>query len=422
MTTLQVRPPDKGEVTLSTNLDRAATASITGYAYQFDLTTLEILASSDNAAVTVEGCEDIDLDNGVTQEAVQCKYLSAAKYSLAGLRKPILPMLKAFSGGLHINYRLYVYYGDAQGLPVQLTLDELKKSLTEVKRSSEVIEHFAGIEDAVLQDFLNHFTIQSGKKFDHQQEDVCNALHGALDGTIDDVRDLHYANAVTVIMELAMRTDKKDRVITRPEFVERLNKRPAMYTRWHKELVGVERFQKLLKRRLQSAGLLAATRRRLIVLESPMPSSDNSLVTLAQLIQTLGTTMYGPGKLSSAKPWTAVIEASAGEVVELKRQLIRLDVAYNDGYEKVLFSPRLFDRDPTINTHRNSKKIEQTSYDVRVVTAETYRAHKAELRPSATIISFATSPAGEYADPSSQTLDAPGWRTEDILKLLEIAK
>ena len=403
--------------------NRAAHATIAGFAYQFDLTTLTILSADNTDQIAVEGCEDVDILKDTTGEAVQCKYLEAAKYSLAGLRKPILPMLRAFANGQEWNYRLYVHYGDSIGLPETLSLTELKDCLTEKKRKSAVtVLHYQEFSDDVLTAFLARFTIQAGNSFDMQQKEVQAALCLALGGTPDDVRDLHYPNAVALVMDLAMRPALHDRMITRSVFLNNLNMRPAMYTRWHEEYVGLERFKGLLKRRIKAVDLLTPNKRRLIVLESP-PSHSDGLISVVDLIGKLATTMYGPGKLSDAKPWTVVLDASENEVAVIKKDLIAAGVMPNDGFEHLLFSASLFDRDPLINTKKNSKVIEATSYDVRIVSAATYLAHRDEITPPTIAVSFAVASAREYVNHLNvQTLDIQGCHPENILDLLGGAK
>jgi hypothetical protein len=399
---------------------RSASPSIRGYAYQFDLTTLEVLAANDEDTVVVEGCEDIDLERGTGQESVQCKYLAASTYSVVGLRKPLLPMLRAFADGRQCDYRLYVHYGGPTGVPTTLTIKELKEALTEKKQNpSRVVKHCEGIADSVLEAFLKRFTIQPGPEFDQQQAQVRSALRTALAATAEDVRDLHYPKAVSVILDLAMQPDASHRRITRPEFMALLNKRPELYSRWHAEIVGVDRMRTLLKRRIKTLGLLTRDRRRLIVLAPPGPGAAAELLRIGDLVQKLATTDYGEGKLSSAKPWTVVYDAPEAEVLKLKRRLIDLGVAYYDGFETVSFSAGMFNRAPTINTYPASKKIKSTSYDIRVVSAVTYRAHIADLESPSVAISFASAPAGDFVDrDSAQTLDVPGTRPEDILDLL----
>lgn len=405
---------------IPTSRSRAANASIMGYAYQLDLTTLEILAAEDEDTITVEGCEDIDLERGAGQESVQCKYLAAAKYSLVGLRKPLRPMLGAFVDGRRCDYRLYVHYGDPTGVPETLTVDELKEALTETKRKpTRTVLYYEGIADTKLKAFLEHFIIQPGPEFEKQQAQVGAELCTALAATAADVRDLHYPKALSIILGLATQPSETQRRITRAEFIALLDTRPELYTRWHGEIVGAERMRALLRRRIKTVGLLTRDRRRLMVLAPAETGAGTGLVKIADLLQKLATTDYGKGKLSSAKPWTVVYDAPEAEILKLKRRLVGLGVAYHDGYETVRFSPALFNRAPTINTVSSSQKIRSTSYDIRVVSAETYRAHLNDLDAPSVAISFAGSSARDFVDSDvAQTLDVPGTRPEDILDLL----
>jgi hypothetical protein len=415
----QIGVQDGPRGTSHTSHTRSAHAAITGYAYQFDLTTLEILGADDGDTIIIEGCEDIDLERGTGPESVQCKYLAAAKYSLVGMRKALLPMLRAFVDGRLCDYRLYVHYGDPTGVPETLTIKEFKEALTERKRNpSSVVKHHRGIQDATLEAFLERFTIQSGPAFDQQQTQVRKALRTALTATPEDVCDLYYPKAVSIILDLAMQPDESKRRITRPEFMTLLDKRRELYTRWHAEIVGAGRMHALLKRRIKKVGLLARDKRRLIVLAPPSTGEAAGLVKITDLVEKLATTDYGQGKLSSAKPWTVVYDAPAAEVLRLKRCLLGRGVAYYDGFETVQFSPTMFSREPTINTYPSSQKIKSTSYDIRVVSAKTYRAHMTELQPPSVAISFAGSPAGDFVNSNfAQTLDVPGTRSEDILDL-----
>ena len=52
--------------------DRSATATIKGYFYQFDQTIVRLLEASKHASVTVEGIEDIDLDDKAGPLVVSC--------------------------------------------------------------------------------------------------------------------------------------------------------------------------------------------------------------------------------------------------------------------------------------------------------------------------------------------------------------
>lgn len=400
--------------------NRAANATITGFAYQFDLTTLTILNADPSATVVVEGCEDVDVLRKGTGVAVQCKYLEASAYSLPRLRKAIVPMLRAFAAGQKWDYRLYVHFGDPTGIPPTLTLAELRECLTENKRGMSAVHYDAGISAAVLAAFLRRFTIHSGDTFAEQQREVQAALASALSASTEDVSDLHYPSAVALVMELAMQPAVANRRITRATFLELLNKRPAMYTRWYREHLGLERFKTLIKRRIRAVDLLASTKRRMIILESPPPVGDN-LAKVSHVVEMLATKMYGPGKLSSAKPWTVILLADDDEVLAIKKRLLSAGIVINDGFETVEFNSALFERDAIINTKGRSKIIEKTSYDIRVLAAHTYETHRAQLRPPAVAISFADVSASAFVDDeNAQRLDIPGWNPANTLDLLGV--
>ena len=74
--------------------DRTATDTIKGYFYQFDLSILQLLELDDESdKITVEGIEDIDIDNATTQTAIQCKYHESVEaFSTSLIYKPMLQM------------------------------------------------------------------------------------------------------------------------------------------------------------------------------------------------------------------------------------------------------------------------------------------------------------------------------------------
>lgn len=399
---------------------RAAGSSIRGYAYQFDLSALRILRASDSATLTIEGHEDIDIDSAGDQEFVQCKYHQAQKYSLVGLRDPIIPMLNAFRSGTRGTFTLYVHYGDSAGLPSSLSRDDLKQALTLTRKSGEVVKYFSGASDDVLDEFVANLSIQAGDSYQHQQAQVIAELVSALGCSADDARDLHYADAVSVITALAMQDHAHDRRITRLDFLERLNKRPTMFTRWHQEYVGHQRFMMTLRRRVQTAGLLRPTKRRVVVLPAPAASTQTDLLSTADLIRDLSTIGFGRGKLDTARPWTVAVEASSDELRTLKQELIGHDLPFSDGFEHIHFNPRMFSADPVINTSGRSREISKASFLVRLVSVDTYKAHLDTVTAPHVVISFGSTPPEEL-DPTegAQTLHVSGFQREDVVRLLK---
>ncbi|GAA4187333.1 hypothetical protein GCM10022252_20660 [Streptosporangium oxazolinicum] len=398
--------------------NRVASAAIRGYVYQFDRTIIEILQASRDSVVTVEGCEDIDIDNGILPESIQCKYLASAKYSLAGLRDVILPMLQSFNDGRRWQYRLYAHYADGRQAPTALTLQDLKISLTETKRkSAETIEHYKDFSEEVLRDFVRHFTITSGNSIESQKQEVLAALSEKMFATLEDSKDLHYGNAIAYVMDLAMRPTEDERKIKKGEFIEQVNKRKMLFTRWQEEVLGRTRIAKMMRSRLKTSRSLRPTNRRTLVVNGRDAAQNGRVREIAHLIEILATEHYGPGRLHSAKPWTVVVEGADSDVGALKVSLINEGIVFNDGYESIAFSPEIFDTPPVINV--NGSKIRSASHSIRIVGSDTYIKYMHELKSPHVIVSFShASPACYSSDKVPYEFHLRSTNTEEMIHIL----
>ena len=76
--------------------NRSATATIKGYFYQFDQTIVRLLEATKHGSITVEGVEDIDLDDGGASAFVQCKYYEGTEYNHSVIKEAVVHMLRHF--------------------------------------------------------------------------------------------------------------------------------------------------------------------------------------------------------------------------------------------------------------------------------------------------------------------------------------
>lgn len=61
-------------------VNRAANATIKGYFYQFDFAILQLLQAIDeHAAITIEGVEDVDIEDVSSERYIQCKYYACRR-------------------------------------------------------------------------------------------------------------------------------------------------------------------------------------------------------------------------------------------------------------------------------------------------------------------------------------------------------
>ncbi|ASN19936.1 hypothetical protein [Arthrobacter sp. YN] len=404
--------------------DRSAQASIQGYQYQFVLSIIEILRASEDSIVTIEGLEDIDVFSPDDDVAVQCKYLEKAKYSSTVLRKPILAMLAAHAAGKRNNFVLHVYFGDGTA-PERLTLDELKICLTERKRKPEpkTVLHYESFNDADLEDFCARLEIRAGERFATQEEMAKKALEKALKCSRADVESLHYPSALVKIQELAMNVLQSDRRTSRQEFIDRLNIKTQLYTRWHRELVTVDNYLKALSVRLRQSGVLGAQRKRGVMIELDAVAARGGLVDAREFFRVLAHEGYGISKLNTSKPWTVIVETNEESYLALKRALLEEGIIFNDGYEHIRFDSAIFDRPPIFNTKPRSSTISSTSYDIRVMSRASFDEFIRSGYSLDVLICAQVDDHGEaLSKASSKEVHVPAVSFEQLIKVMGVPK
>lgn len=78
-------------------VNRAANATIKGYFYQFDFAILQLLQAIDeHAAITIEGVEDVDIEDVSSERYIQCKYYAATEYNHSVIKPAITAMIVHF--------------------------------------------------------------------------------------------------------------------------------------------------------------------------------------------------------------------------------------------------------------------------------------------------------------------------------------
>jgi hypothetical protein len=371
---------------------RSADASIAGYLYQFDKSILEVLKASDESTVVLEGYEDVDLRNLGAIVAIQCKYHESGTFSLKKIRDPLLAMLKTFDEGHKFQYRLYGHYGQqVDEIPKTLTLKELKEALTK-EGKKETTRYYEGFSTETLLDFIDHFEIIDGPSRSSQRDAVLTKLQSLFGGSVADSSDLYYPNAISIVLDIAAHPEEEVRTVQRATFVESLDKRKDLFTRWHRELLGSDRYLKSVERQIKSLGLVKSTFRRMVILGSAELSSASATTRLTDLIKEIAGLKFGIGYLSKAKQWSVVLEAGPERLAEIKESLIRDGVIFGDGFEHLLFSTDIFNRPAIINTGSQNKKISAVSDDLKLVGLSTVETHIADLATPDVVLCFREEP------------------------------
>lgn len=252
-------------------MSRTADYTIQGFIYQFIITLQELILSSEDTEITVEGIiEDIDVITPSGQKAVQCKYHeSKQKFTLSTIYKPILQMFCHYKNNptANIKYQLHAHFpNETVGSDKILTKIELESILDskagDLQKYITELSGFAGGDE-----FLKRFKIKFGASLSDSEKAVivCLANEGF---TTEDATEIFYPNAIHAIAELSIQHDEQKRKIKKVNFLNELKKKKkTAISRWTKEL---QDYTKFLKQRRKQIGevLNNNSRKRAVIIDA----------------------------------------------------------------------------------------------------------------------------------------------------------
>lgn len=354
--------------------NRSANATIKGYFYQFDQTIVRLLEGSKNASVTVEGIEDIDLDDGDDSAFVQCKYYEGTEYNHSVIKEAVIHMLRHFhKAGCPSNqvfkYRLYCHYKDGQHkLELPMTEDFLKENFLTYRQEDKgqkdpkgkkiMVEHKIHdelkISESQLRDFLSLLDINiNALSYDAQQTKLYGLLKTEISGCSDlDANIFYYPSAINVIQGLAIQAEEAKRKITKERFLQEINRKEAVFNVWLQQKFGAAYFARWIRRKYFHFGrtkMPKASRFFVIDLagDYDVNKAMQMIVRMAEffshkeLVRTPAADRFCP--------YVLLRGVTLEELTDLKKSLWQQGVVINDGYpfNGADFSPQMLAADPT---------------------------------------------------------------------------
>jgi len=262
---------------------RTADYTIQGFIYQFLVTLNNILGSSDDAEILVEGIiEDIEVTTPSGTEVIQCKYHETkANYTLSSIYKPVLQMMCHFkrNSSSDIKYRLHAHFpNEPINTTKKLTIEELKEILnTKTAGLQKYLTELVGFTDYT--GFLSKLELHFGASYSDTESSAILAL--CKEGlTTEDVKEIFYPNAIHKIAELSIKHDVTYRKVKKNDFLNDLKgKKKSAISRWTKELQSFELILKKRRKQLRE-NLNKNLRTRFIVLDGEYIINFESEVTL----------------------------------------------------------------------------------------------------------------------------------------------
>jgi hypothetical protein len=205
-------------------MSRTADYTIQGFLYQFNKTLLEILNAPDDAVITIEGIEDIDVSTPSMHTAIQCKYHETKRsFTASDIYKPLLQMMHHFYQypDKNINYILFAHFpGECNKSALPVNKETLEESLrSKSPKFTRYINDLKGNID--LDAFLTKFSAPIGSSFDTLIQEVYAALQSS--GFLEtDIETLIYPNAIHTIASLSIKHVVSAREITKKQLLDSL--------------------------------------------------------------------------------------------------------------------------------------------------------------------------------------------------------
>lgn len=342
--------------------DRSATATIKGYFYQFDQTIVQLLESSKQGSITVEGVEDIDLDDGVDSAFVQCKYYEGTEYNHSVIKEAVIHMMRHFhAAGCPSNqvfrYRLYGHYrGGQHKLTLPLTDEFLKEhflTYTKAKQVHKVHEELA-ITDVQLAAFRGLLDLDvNALSYGEQQAKVLKLLVSEIpECTHGDALSFFYPMAINVVQGLAIEADEAKRKITKDQFLKAINRKEVVFSVWLQEHLGREYFARMIRRKYFYFGRTKMPKAaRFFVIdmadEFEVDQATRMLVRIGQFFS--HKELQRTPAADRFCPYVLLRGVTGEQLIELKEGLWNQGVVFNDGYpfQGAAFSPNMLVADPT---------------------------------------------------------------------------
>lgn len=365
-------------------MNREASATIKGFLYQFNVTLKELLTSSDDCSVTIEGIEDIDVSTPTKKKTIQCKYHeSNNKFSISLIAKPILQMLLHYSKNQdsNIQYILYAHFpneiegvkklekSDINSIITTNNEELIAKYISKIKppTKQEIIklvdkpkktkEDLATIKKYYLEEkdlklninidnFLKNekFKFIIGESFNSLVASTKHLFSKNTKLTTEDIEELFYPNAIQIIANKSTKNNIDERNIDKKSLIEELEKtKKVAISRWTKEL---KNYKKLLRNRRLSltTGLNQNNRLRCFIFEADrIEDFDNNIVTF--IVDYLNK-YHHKISLHNKTPIFCIKTSNHDLIFSIQKRLHKKNISIETGYIGDVFFENAFMREP----------------------------------------------------------------------------
>jgi len=217
---------------------RSAEATIKGFNYQFDASIQLLLDADLHDEATVEGIEDVDVSDGNSVKAVQCKYYEGTSLTNSTLREIVKPMIEDDQARTSkITYFIYGYFRTKNEFPLDDTARFKAEVLTYTKtiNGKKVVNNIAdelNLSAAELESFLGRLKFTYTRKYGPHKDAVIDSLRDEMNCSLDEAKSLYYPNAFAFVAELATKSTAAARTITKERLLAEIDAKQVIFHHW----------------------------------------------------------------------------------------------------------------------------------------------------------------------------------------------
>lgn len=349
---------------------RSAEASIKGYNYQFIHSIIDLFKQKDLTPVTIEGIEDLDINEIDYTELYQYKYHELVNYKNSLVSKPIGLMFNHFlkNETSPITYKLFIYLNSELPELNETLLSIILKLKTATDHVDEKLIKFCSDKDKI-KEFLNNFKWEKTKKYEEIEETIAKVLSETFSVSDDEAKMLFLPNAIQKIIELGMKKDVKDRIITLKELKNVLNFRKNIYDiAYIQRVYGEEKALQEIKKQKKKLFIRKNNKEQIVYI------SQTNRNNIAELIIDIAKQFFYRGNKNDVKPVTFILE----NTLQIKKEIFDYlndnneVLIMNDGYEDYCFNAHIFNRDCITTNKPLNSKVNDVNFNFKLISKSTY--------------------------------------------------
>ena len=338
--------------------------AIKGFDYQIDKTILEIVSCNDeNTPIFIEQIQDINADNFV----MQVKYRETQNFLPSKIKAPIIQLLDEFikcADSEDRIYYLYCYFLDKEEGEHALTLDYLNQILGN--------KHDQFTEE-VKEPFVTNFVLIFPPDFQSQFNKVIEQIKIVFGCVTHEEAVVHYSAVVRELRAVVVaNADPAKRVFTRQQLATLIaNNKKVVFESGLTQLMDEAKRFKLVQ-----SNFVKLRKNHVNYIFIGDIETDTS-VPLTKLIVDFITDYYNKATRDIVPPTFVVSDANINDI---KKELIKKEIIFNDGYETIQFNYRIFAAVPISNPKvvsggkKTTDSLGAISFKVRVISLSTYES------------------------------------------------